>query len=270
MTAEERLALIQVKVERAYKHIADLDAAIKAFFASKPYEVRTKRNPQTRQLIYYLSRVEAVPNSFAAITGDVVQNLRSALDHLAQQLWLVNNPGAVSTGDVYFPTDSSPSQFKANAPGKVKGLRQDAIDAIYRIEPYDGGKGADLSVINRLNRIDKHRLMIAVYSQLQSFNVGAHMIEHLKAILPNYLPGKVTALPKMDIYLRPADKRALKVGSELLIDGADAEENKDMDFRLNVSLYEPGVIEGKPLLESVQQFADLVGGTVTSFKPCLA
>jgi hypothetical protein len=51
----------------------DLEAEIKAFLGTNPYVVGTKRNPQTRQLIYYLVRVQNVPDRIAAIAGDVLQ-----------------------------------------------------------------------------------------------------------------------------------------------------------------------------------------------------
>src|SRR4051812_39001560 len=103
MTAEERIALVGHKIKRAKKHIFDLEARIRAFFELHPYKIGTKRNQQTRQLIYYLSEVTATPVSFSLIAGDAIQNLRSALDHLAQQLYLVGTSSAVGAGrDVSF------------------------------------------------------------------------------------------------------------------------------------------------------------------------
>jgi hypothetical protein len=268
LTAEERIALIQVKIERANKHIIDLNAEIKAFFDSKPYKIGAERDPQTRRITYKLIGLNDVPSSVATLTGDAIQNLRSALDHLVQQLWLVNHSGVTSTGDVTFPTDSSPAQFKANAPGKVKGLRQDAIDAIYRIEPYDRGKGADLSVLNRLNRIDKHRLLILGYSKLGSVNVGSIMTRVMQEGFNQAFPGRT--LPKFDLWIRPADTSPLKIGSALFTDAADAEVNKNMKFQFVIALYEPGIVEGEPLLPTLKKFHDLVSSTVMSFKPYLS
>lgn len=42
MTADERLALIRIKVEWAKKHIIDLERDIQAFLRSDPYVVKTK------------------------------------------------------------------------------------------------------------------------------------------------------------------------------------------------------------------------------------
>src|ERR1019366_8328710 len=65
------------------------------FFTTNPYRVGTKRNPQTRQLIYYLTSVQDVPARIAAIAGEVLQALRSALDHLAYALFRAG-PGGTS------------------------------------------------------------------------------------------------------------------------------------------------------------------------------
>ena len=89
MTANERLALIRVKVERAKEHIRDLEAEVRSFLSKSPYVVGAKRDPQTRKLIYYVANVSETPIKIAPIAGDVIQNLRSALDHLAYQLVIV-------------------------------------------------------------------------------------------------------------------------------------------------------------------------------------
>src|SRR5690348_13381383 len=89
MTSDERIALIQPKIERAKHHIVDLQRQIRAFLDSKPYQFAIQRDPQTSKLIYYAAHVEPVPLLFSSITGDAIQNLRSALDYLAYQLYLV-------------------------------------------------------------------------------------------------------------------------------------------------------------------------------------
>src|SRR5579863_169632 len=85
----ERADLIRLKIKRADKHIAELQAAILAFKATNPHEVTAKRDPNTRKLIYYVHKADPVPDDIALIAGDVLQNLRSAVDHLAYQLVLV-------------------------------------------------------------------------------------------------------------------------------------------------------------------------------------
>jgi hypothetical protein len=264
MTADERLALIQFKIERARRHVAELNSAVGTFFESNPYKVGTKRDPQTRKLIYYVESVRATPISFSTITGDVIQNLRSALDHLALQLFLVGTNGASGGRHIYFPIAPGAAEYKSSVSRRIKGMRQDAVDVLNVIEPYKGGKGNELWVIHELNNIDKHRLLVTVGSSFQSVNLGAHMAAMFEKSF-----GKT--IPILDAFVRPADNLCpLKVGDELFIDAVDAEVNEKMTFRFNIALNEPGIIDGKPLLETVQQFVDLVGNTVLLLKICLA
>src|SRR5258708_574746 len=83
-----RVDLIRPKTKRAYKHIRELQTAILAFKATNPHEVSAKRDPQTRKVIYYVHKADPLPDDIALIAGDALQNLRSAVDHLAYQLVL--------------------------------------------------------------------------------------------------------------------------------------------------------------------------------------
>ena len=57
MTADDRIALIRVKIEWAKQHFAELKVGTLSWLESDPYEFATKRDPQTRELIYFLNRV---------------------------------------------------------------------------------------------------------------------------------------------------------------------------------------------------------------------
>jgi hypothetical protein len=79
-------------------------------------------------------------------------------------------------------------------------------------------------------------------------------------------PGLKT-MPMLDLFMRPADTMfPLKVGDELFIDAVDAEVNEKMQFRFNVALSEPQIIEAKSLIETLHQMANLVEGIVTTLQ----
>jgi hypothetical protein len=173
-TADERLSLIWPKIERAKQHVLHLNGAIDAFGKTNPYAVSTKRDPQTRKLVYYVSRVDPVPLQISAIAGDITNNLRTALDYLHQHLLMVgtgsNVPSKGKDASFYIDGHPDPNHYKTSAPGKVKGLRQDAIDALNRLEPYKRGKGNDFWILNELNNIDKHRALVMVGSAYRSMS----------------------------------------------------------------------------------------------------
>jgi len=83
MTADRSIATIRRKTQRAREHLRNLQTEVTAFLATKPYKVGVKRDPDTRKPIYFVADVATTPAALPLIAGDVLQNLRSALDHLA-------------------------------------------------------------------------------------------------------------------------------------------------------------------------------------------
>jgi hypothetical protein len=55
MTADERLALIRVKVERAKHNLRDLEVARNGFINGNPYRIERETDPQTGYNIYRVS-----------------------------------------------------------------------------------------------------------------------------------------------------------------------------------------------------------------------
>lgn len=268
MTADDRLALVRVKVERAKQHIRDLDIAVKSFFDTKPYVVGTKRNPQTPQLTYYMVSVGETPTTLTAIAGDVLQNLRSALDHLAYQLVLVGSGVSGPTRHTCFPISDDAAIYKVETPRKVRGMLPAAIEAIDAIKPYKGGNDT-LWRLHRLNNVDKHRLLITTGSAFRALDLGSYMTQMLQRFIPPGSPlGAIEPLPA---FYRPADRMfPLKAGDELFIGGSDDVPNEKMGFAFDIAFGEPQVVEGEPLLDTLQQMADLVDNLILAFKPFLA
>src|SRR5437762_1962045 len=101
-----------LKVERAKKHVNELETALVTFKLSKPYKIGTLRNPKTPQLLHYqLIEAANVPANISLICGDILQNLRSALDHLACQL-IITGGGEIGI-DSGFPIFDTAAKYKA-------------------------------------------------------------------------------------------------------------------------------------------------------------
>lgn len=271
-TMADRLRQVELKVKRAKQHIADLQREIAAFLDTKPYRVAIKRDPQSRKPIYYLSSVQPTPECLPLLAGDGIQNLMSALDHLAYQIVCSD------TGDeppnpnwIYFPIADDANKYEAKKHGKIEGARQETLDAIDALKPYKGGND-QLWILYRLNNIEKHRLLITVGSMFQSVNLGAHMSRMVKAMIAKdpSSPFHGKEIPKLDAFIKPADVMfPLKTGDELFIDFPDAEFNENLEFRFNIGLYEPQIIEAQSLLETLHQLTALVEGIVIALTPRL-
>jgi hypothetical protein len=263
----DRLTGIQTKIKRAKSHIQDFETARTNFFAHDPYVIATKRNPETRQLAYYLVSVEEVPPLLGAIAGDAIQNLRSALDHLAYQLVVVGrgtseppeHPERIS-----FPIFNSAEEYEAEKLRKVEGAAEDAIKAIDSVKPYKGGNDV-LWQLHRLNIVDKHRLMLTVGSNFRSVDIGSYMSRMIRNAFPD------TEFPTVPAFLQPADRMCpLKTGDVLFIDAPDAEPNKDMKFVFDIALSEPQIMECESLLETLNNMANLVESLIPPFERFLA
>lgn len=138
-TPEERLKQIWSKVERAKSHIEELERTVRAFLDTKPYKVGTKRD-QSGKLVYYVTMVEPVPDALALIAGDIIQNLVSALDHLAYQLVCADTKDAPPSPDwIYFPIRDSFEEYETRKRGKMRGANDDTFAALDALKPYKGG-----------------------------------------------------------------------------------------------------------------------------------
>jgi hypothetical protein len=111
----------RVKVERAKRHYAELGTAVTKFFDTQPYKVSTRRNGEGK-LVYYVSEVADVPAELSCITGDVIQNLRSALDHLAYDLWAKESNGLGRGDRIYFPIHRDAASYNQKKRGDTRGI----------------------------------------------------------------------------------------------------------------------------------------------------
>lgn len=280
MTAKERLALIRVKIEWAKRHAHTLEVEIRAFLDSNPYEVGTKLDPHIANSIkYYIVSVRETPNTILLIAGDILFNLRAALDHLAYQLaWVNGTRDTKVLRGTYFPIFDDATRYKAGAYVKVQGMSQAAINAIDATKPYKGGNDT-LWKLHRLNNIDKHRFLITSGFHVAAFIPPPIMrVGIIKALAAqegwpvNISDAQIEAIP-ISMPLTGANC-PLKVGDELKLPFdriPDMPElKKDLHFTFEVALNEPQIAEREPLLGTLQQMIDMVDNLVSTFKPLLA
>ena len=161
---------VRIKLRRAADLTAELrekDAPL-ATIAEQSIDCIRCSDPPNR-LEYRVGSVRAVDPMVAVIVGDIVHNLRSALDHLAWQLVLLD--GRPPNENTAFPIHLS----SLNKNGNPRNLtippgirRSDIMDVVERMQPYDAFRHGHppetdrLGILQRLNNIDKHRLLLTV------------------------------------------------------------------------------------------------------------
>jgi len=145
----------------------------------------------------------------------------------------------------------------------MEGASQKTFDVIDTLKPYKGGNDL-LWTLYRLNNIEKHRLLLTVGSQAAGINIGQMMSRGFRKAFPD------RAFTPINCFFTSTDKGfPLKPGFELLIDAVNEKADPKQQFKFSVVLDEPGIIEGKPLHETVNQLSALVDGIVSTLTPQL-
>jgi hypothetical protein len=258
MTADERLALIRVKIERAKQHFADLEAARDRFIKSNPYSLGKKPDPKPGHEgcnLWFMTRIDPIPTEIAMLVGDAIHNIRSALDHLACQLVFAS--GNSISDQTSFPIFKGTQINEPSFARKVQGMSQAAQD-IRSSEPYKNGKGHTLWVLHELDIADKHHGLLTILFKVNSVSVKFKN-ESGRGFWTQRLP-----VPKFAV---PDFGEALVVNQPFFTceDGAEHQSY----FAFDIAIDEPNVVERKPVTWAIKFLIDKVDGLIGEFEPLL-
>ncbi len=109
---------------------------------------------------------EMVCGEFQVVLGDVLHNIRTALNYLAVTLAQYDSGQKEVGKTVQFPIDNSPKVFAQHRPTYLKGVSDEHVTQIERFQPY---MGCDwMGVLRDLSNMDKHKALVVVYGQVFS------------------------------------------------------------------------------------------------------
>ncbi|WP_091516834.1 hypothetical protein [Amycolatopsis sacchari] len=128
------------KAERARVHIESLREQIDDFRRSNPYTLTPELTDYQDRVAYVLRYHRDVPPSISTTVGDVLHNLRGALENLAFELAQVSHGRALSDkqeASSKFPICESPSKFDRVLHSRLAGLFNDRARAALRaVQPF--------------------------------------------------------------------------------------------------------------------------------------
>jgi hypothetical protein len=174
-----------VKLGRASKHRKELDAALgpATNAISEGVVTETTYDDNAGQFVVRVAYAPALPPDVSIIAGDVIHNLRSALEYAAYQaVWKALG---APRGDSQFPITSAPTKFRCSARVKHLSAEPALLAVVQRNQPYADiedyrreGLATDLEDIVRLRQAnrplavlrdisnaDKHRLLLPRYAR---------------------------------------------------------------------------------------------------------
>ena len=249
LKASDRLILVRIKIERAKKNLNDMEAEIRANRDKHSHVVieddHTKVSWGFSQMANDppIRKLPRLPASAIATAGDVVHNLRSALDHLAHQLVVVGTPNAEPSRLIEFPIAKDATAYESKKAAKVEGMRPEAVKAIDALQPYKGGcRGDILWRIHDLDNHDKHRTHFTV--------------AHDYLLFADWMPSE---------YLVRIASTPHFAG----VESFDASVQEDMQLEVEKAVGEPEIVQGNPLLPTLHEMVEFVDTLVTSFVPFL-
>lgn len=155
---------------------------VSEYRASKPYVVKPEATDVPERLAYRLHIWRPQPIKISTTVGDILHNLRAALESVAFELALRSHAGALTTaqeGLSTFPIKTDPTAFDQFFTRRREGLYDDQARSAFRaFQPFvklerahelgvglehKPGSGSEWNLLYRLDKlwnIDKHRRLI--------------------------------------------------------------------------------------------------------------
>lgn len=252
------------KVDRAKQRMTELGQELAAFWALDPFEIKMRTESRTGAVTYYISRAVAVPDSVSLVAGDVIQNLRTALDQLAYQLFVKQSGTTSPSRHVYFPISKDETTYGAEKGRKTKGMSAGAVSAIDSVRPYGGSGNETLWHLHELNNLDKHRMLMTVGGAFASVDIGGDLVGQMRQLMPD------VELPNLALFLKPADILCpLTVGDELYIGNDEHGDPSQRHFKLSVVLSEPDIVKAQQVDKLLANMINEIEELIPIFAPHL-
>jgi hypothetical protein len=258
------LAESEAKIERAKEQIKYLESSVKEFLRTEMYSFDVDEDSESREWVHRLRIHKEMPLRFSIIVGEIVHDLRSALDNLICHL--ARKAGATDCSETGFPisncdrvdAERAANQYKSLVGSKVKSAGTQIVSIVENIKAYPGGNEG-LWKLHKVNIGDKHRLPVLVGNRYTAY--GFDMIEHVFGVGAD--------LPPMQCSV--TEVRTLPLPIE---DGAELhrvrmapwpEPAKQFSFTFEVSFIEPEVVKGEALIPTLNQFVGLTKNVLELF-----
>lgn len=235
----------KLKIERAKRHIRDLNNEIDSFIRKNPVKVVIEGNEF--QYNYVIRVKEEIPEDISCYIGDVIHNLRAALDLLACDL--VRRAGG-STKGVYFPFASGPNELEdAIVKRKIGRAGQDIVSIIRTMKPYTGGNKY-LRAIHDLDIADKHIALIpvATYAGLKNFKIiSSHGIESLSV---------------ENIRISPIKDGQCIISAPA---AANVKPGQQLNAIVEMTFADGQPLSGEPVLKTLEKLVDVTNDIISTF-----
>jgi hypothetical protein len=258
----------RAKVQRAKEHFQDLVAKASNFARLNPYGVVTYDDPETGVRVWLARVSQPVPPEWSLLVGDVLHNLRTALDYVA---WQLQSSGkrAIEKSDPFPVWDrgrKSPTRrdlikgLDATRERQIAAFGVTGYALIERVQP-DSRRDRPLEVhplwlLHHLDIWDKHKLLVVAGATVRQ--AGGHIGG----------PGEDVHIDFMSIGGPHLAVVPLADGAELMrLKLGDDTPNVDMklQYAFFVAFANAWPGKGEPVIETLDKLITYVDSVVTMF-----
>ncbi|MFI7192524.1 hypothetical protein ACIBQ0_22540 [Nocardia nova] len=163
----------RLKLKRAHTHLIDLNEQVRAFRRDDPYDFSPevgRPDPKTREVPFRLvvKKATDVPEDWATVVGDILTNLRAALDHSVYEHIHRVRPG-LRYDEVQFPIVDD----RAGMANKRKRFSRPVYIVVNDAQPYRAAQPQwhPLAILRDLVNADKHRSVLVTNGATLKFKV---------------------------------------------------------------------------------------------------
>ena len=179
MTTPRKFKSAHLKVDRAEKHVRELNALLKE---KRPFRYILETNTKTRQRSIYAEKNDAVVDEASLIGADVLQSLRTAIDHA---YWEIVSPMALdarSRKAVQFPFSETADRLEKAVNNRLaQRVSPEFFDFIVGLRPHgEAGGNQLLFLLHDFNATDKHRMLIPT-ADYKSLNT-----DEMRKLIPDF------------------------------------------------------------------------------------
>ena len=239
-----RFEYSRLKVERAEKHIIDIQSAFDKFIETQYYPFIGNSDSDRGNKTLEFIRTARIPAPIPFILGDAVHNIRTSLDLMVNQVQKGSGLGYTETAKLHFR--NTRDELVGTVNKFIKVFSPVLADFIINvIKPYRGGNDF-LYTLHDLDIMDKHRLIIPTMAMTKGI-VTVESNEGFQAASASYscaitLSGEIyqTSIPD-NLTIKNYRSRTVDI------------------------FFDQGLpVESKPIIPTLHEFVEMVLGILDS------
>jgi hypothetical protein len=184
---------VGLRLDRAHEHLAEIEFIVQNYRDSSPYTVAETFERKSQEFLYTLRCIRDPGDQIAVIVGDVMHNVRSALNYcmaglVSPQARRSKTQFPIFTGVDPFKRVRPGGKYLEREPGRrnlwkswMKGVDPEAVALIEGFQPYKTAwvdAPTYLGWLNAANNSDKH-------SKLNVLTSGVRNLTHAVVGLPS-------------------------------------------------------------------------------------